>query len=82
MANPSQHKTVILSAPQGYGKTTRADALMKAHHCCCVIDEWHPQMPLTSGALHLTNIHPEKLADQIKGLDFDQLITAGWPEGS
>ncbi len=52
-------KTVILSLPQGLGKTTLAEALAQRLGCDGVVDEWHLGRFITSGALHLTNVEIE-----------------------
>lgn len=56
--------TVVLSGPQGCGKTRHAAELMRLLGCDRVIDEWWPGQPLVPGALHLTHAqfsewHPE-----------------------
>jgi hypothetical protein len=50
-------KTVILSLPQGAGKSTIADQLAARLRCSHIVDEWDPGLPIYSGALHLTNIN-------------------------
>ena len=47
--------TVVLYAPAGWGKTTRAPAIARALGCAGIVDEWQPTDALTPGALHLTN---------------------------
>lgn len=47
--------TVIFSAPQGWGKTLRADELKKTYGCNAIVEEWSPGKQMTPGALHLTN---------------------------
>lgn len=49
-------KTTILALPQGYGKTSMASALADKLGCTSIVDEWNPKVPLTPGALHLTNM--------------------------
>lgn len=46
--------TVILTGPQGCGKTRHAPALMQHLGCAKVVDEWWPGQRLVPGALHLT----------------------------
>ena len=48
-------KTVILPLPQGLGKTALAPSLALQLGCNSVVDEWHHGVPLTFGALHLSN---------------------------
>lgn len=48
-------KTVILSLPPGTGKSTIADALAARLGCTHIVDEWHPGLSVSAGALHLTN---------------------------
>jgi hypothetical protein len=49
-------ETVILSLPQGSGKSLQAPQLAYVFGCTSVVDEWHPGQPITPGALHLTNV--------------------------
>jgi hypothetical protein len=66
----------ILTAPQGWGKTRNAEALRIEHGCVSVVDEWHPPMPITSGALHLTNVAPHHIsAGYMLGA---KLVSHGW----
>lgn len=51
-------KTIIFHAPQGWGKSTHADTLMKQYKCASVVDDYEPDAPLTPGALHLTSSLP------------------------
>lgn len=48
--------TVILSLPQGTGKTALAEQLAKQLRCGRIVDEWAPGKPIYAGALHLTNV--------------------------
>jgi len=73
-------KTIILSAPPGWGKTCNAEALRQEFHCNCVVDEWRPGLPVTRGALHLTNVHGSAIVAYVK-IDHEagvQLVTRGW----
>lgn len=73
-------KTVILSAPQGWGKTRNATALQREFRCARVVDGWHPSQGLTAGALHLTHLHGSDIAAQM-AIDPAQgvsLVTRGW----
>ena len=47
--------TVIFSAPKGWGKTAKADALQLIFQCEGVIHNWLPQNTVCVGYLHLTN---------------------------
>lgn len=49
--------------PQGYGKTSMAQALADMLGCIAVVDEWTPQDTLTLGALHLTSEMPAEEAN-------------------
>lgn len=71
-------KTVILTAPPGWGKTTQAQALQAEFGCACVVDEWNPSKRITPGALHLTNMPPT----EFRGNKPDQytLVSRGWPQ--
>lgn len=48
--------TLIVTGPQGCGKTWHAAELMRRFGCSRVVDEWWPGDVLTPGALHLTNV--------------------------
>lgn len=63
MATPSRQvaKTVIFSAPQAWGKTRNATKLQAEFGCTSVVDDWCENVPVTKGALHLTNVHPDQL---------------------
>ena len=67
-------KTVILSAPQAWGKTRNQQALQQEFGCTSTVDEWSPGQPLHPGALHLTNTHPS----QIFALGRAKLVSRGW----
>lgn len=63
MARASLSRPVIITGPQGCGKTLHASTLAQAVGCDHVVDGWHntgPE-PLTLGALHLTNEPAETL---------------------
>lgn len=51
----NSQKTVILSLPSGFSKTTMATALLDKIGCQEIDDDWRPLLPLKLGALHLTN---------------------------
>ena len=69
-------KTIILTAPQAWGKTRNAEALRKELGCARVVDDWYPPMGITSGSLHLTNVHPSQL-DPGYMLSAEQ-VSRGW----
>ncbi len=48
-------KTAILTAPQGFGKSTIAHAMAAFIGCTHVVEEWDPATPAVLGALHLTS---------------------------
>lgn len=76
MLNPSL-KSIIFTAPQGWGKTHHAGKLKAALGCRSVVDEWHPGQPVTDGALHLTNV-PLGPVPEVRG-DVDcTVINIGW----
>lgn len=68
----------IFSAPAGWGKTQKAEALAREHGLSKVVDDWGAppnKASITPGALHLTNLHP----DACRGLAPDvHLISRGW----
>lgn len=47
--------TVIVTGPQGCGKSLHRAALLRSTGCNGVVDEWWPGDPLVPGALHLTH---------------------------
>lgn len=70
---------VVFSAPQGWGKTRHAQALMKQYGCTSVVDNWMPHMPLVNGAIHLTNMPPSPtLVRHLRSYEY-QFISQGWP---
>jgi len=70
---------VVLSAPQGWGKTAHAQALMRQYGCTSVVDNWMPDIPLVNGALHLTNIPASAtLVSHLRGYEY-KLVAQGWP---
>lgn len=48
-------KTVIVTGPQGSGKSKHATRLARALGCEGVIEDWWPGDPLEQGRLHLTH---------------------------
>lgn len=66
-------KTIILSAPQGAGKTARAGELMRQHGCIGVVQEFAPGQRLLPGFVHTTNVPPEEL----QGLQAE-VVSFGW----
>ena len=69
-------KTIILTAPQGWGKTRNAQALRTELGCSRVWDQWHPPMPIRPGTLHLTNVQAQHI-DAAYMLQAD-LVSRGW----
>ena len=69
-------KTVILTAPQGWGKTRNAEALRLEFGCTRVIDDWAYGTKPTPGALHLTNRHPSQFRNNKPELA--TLVSRGW----
>lgn len=69
--------TIILSAPQGWGKTRQKAALQVEFKCHRVIDDWHPSLGTCPGALHLTSMHPTDLEDF--GIAPEDIHRRGWP---
>lgn len=69
--------TIILSAPQGWGKTRRKHQLQVEFNCRHVIDNWHPNLGICPGALHLTSMHPGDLEDF--GIAPEDIHRRGWP---
>jgi hypothetical protein len=72
----SPEKTIILTAPQGFGKTIRAEEYRQHYGCTSIVDDWHHGMSVTSGALHLTNQDPSTFPD-IPTKAYE-LISIGW----
>ena len=48
-------QSVVITAPQGAGKSQHATALMGAFGCSRLVDEWDGVAPLQDGDLALTN---------------------------
>ena len=48
-------KTIILSTPQGWGKTLNKKALQQEFGCTKVVEDWWPGHCTLEGALHLTH---------------------------
>ena len=72
-----RHPTVF-SAPQGWGKTTHSQALMKQYGCTSVVDNWTPDMPLVAGAIRMTNIRPTAtFVQHMRAYQF-KLVAQGW----
>lgn len=71
-------KTVILTAPCGWGKTNNAEALQAEFGCKSLVDPWGPNMPIKRGALHLTNVPPSYFRNNKPGRF--TLVSRGWPE--
>lgn len=69
-------KTIILTAPPGWGKTRNAEALGTELGCTYVLDDWDPRTgTLYENTLHLTNVPPEQIAQ--RGRDIT-LVARGW----
>lgn len=60
--------TVVLSGPQGCGKTRHAAELMRLLGSDRVIDDWWPGQPLVPGALHLTHAQFSEAHPEAQGL--------------
>lgn len=69
-------KTVILTAPPGWGKTRTASRLRTTLGCTVVVDDWRPSQSLTPGALHLTNVPPEQLSHTLRKQA--SVVSHGW----
>ncbi|PHM20958.1 MAG: hypothetical protein CK604_00675 [Curvibacter sp. PD_MW3] len=69
--------TIIFSAPQGWGKGLKRAALQVEFGCRHVIDDWHPNMGICPGALHLTSMHPTDLEGY--GIAPEDIHRRGWP---
>lgn len=72
-------RTVILTAPQGWGKTRNAAALTRELGCKHVIDDWEPRGGrITRGALHLTNVSADELRACFQIPQDVQIVARGW----
>ena len=47
---------VVISAPQGAGKTQHAERLREMFGCRCIVDDWDGHSAVPDGALVLTNL--------------------------
>lgn len=68
--------TIIFSAPKAWGKTRQAAAIQATYGCHALVDEWSPRQPLTPGAVHLTNAHPDEI--MVRSADV-RVEARGWP---
>lgn len=68
-------KTVIFTAPAGWGKTTNAAGLQAEFGCSLLVDEWQATDDITKGALHLTNHPPHELQAVARRVT---VICRGW----
>lgn len=75
MAVPS-HKTIILTAPQGWGKTRDKARLRAEFGCKQVVDGWSMGDPIQKNALHLTNVPPTEFRNNKPELF--KLVSRGW----
>ncbi len=57
-----QPPVVIVSAPQGAGKSLAAEALVARFGCTSIVDEWDGRGELPPGALALTSLTPKEMA--------------------
>ena len=57
-----RRKTIVFSAPQGSGKSEKANFLQQYFGCDSTVDNWWPDQPLQMGSLHLTQATPAELA--------------------
>lgn len=79
MSKPNQVKSVVFSAPHGWGKTRNKAALQNALGCVGVVDDWRPGMRGEPGALHLTTATPDDLTRWPGSTDQNVVIvTSGW----
>lgn len=69
-------KTIVFTAPQGWGKTITATELAKQHGCAMIVDEFNPDNDLLiPGALHMTNVPPDEI--DLPGCEYS-LVQQGW----
>lgn len=47
---------VVVSAPQGAGKSRHAERLREMFGCRCIVDDWDGRSDVPDGALVLTNM--------------------------
>lgn len=57
------NRAVIVTGPQGSGKSRAAQALLRHFRLHCLVEEWEPGQPVVPCALHLTHeplqAHPD-----------------------
>ncbi|EJL77338.1 hypothetical protein PMI15_04660 [Polaromonas sp. CF318] len=70
-------KTIIFSAPQGWGKTRNKAKLRAEFGCKQVIDGWSLDDPIQKNGLHLTNVPPGQFRNNKPELY--TLVSRGWP---
>ena len=61
----SRQKAVILSLPQGAGKSTIAQCMAARLGCFLIVDEWRVGQSLIQGALHLTQQGLDELFEEV-----------------
>jgi hypothetical protein len=71
-------KTTILSAPQGWGKSSNAAALQAEFGCSMLIDDWHPGQNIWPNALHLTNAQAEEITATTPPDQQIRVVERGW----
>jgi hypothetical protein len=52
----------FLFAPQGAGKSSKAERIAELLGCTSIVDDWQPGQPVPYGALVLSQANPEQLA--------------------
>lgn len=67
-------QTVVLSGPQGCGKTLRASELAARFGCRQIVDGWWPGMRTVPGALHLTHARLVAVPSGVRLVDWAQVI--------
>ena len=66
--------TVIVTGPQGCGKTRHAAQLAKALGCEGFVDDWWPGQPLQPGFLHLTSSPVTSIDPRVPVLTFGEAL--------
>lgn len=68
---------IVFSAPQGWGKTRKAEQLRQEFGCQTIVDDWMPHMELTPNALHFTHLRSDEITQNSYALPY-RLVARGW----
>lgn len=72
-------KSVLITGPEGCGKTLHAEALRQHFNCATIVDDWTPKDGIVPGALLLTRATPGGAplpykSEALDGYDFNHAM--------